>query len=126
MKKVFAYIVVSPLVLLGVFPLNVSAMHRHPCCPMMATTVAYAPHRVSIANFAFRPANIKVRRGATVTWTNHDTTSHTVTETDGSRGPRSGILGAGKSYSFAFNMVGTFRYHCAIHPNMTGTVIVTN
>lgn len=85
-----------------------------------------ATDRVEIANFAFSPADITVKKGTTVTWTNKDSTAHTVTETDGKAGPASGDLSQGKSYSFTYNTVGTFAYHCSIHPDMTGTVTVTD
>jgi plastocyanin len=85
-----------------------------------------ATNQVVINNFAFSPANITVKKGTTVTWMNNDSTTHTVTENDGQKGPDSGDLATGKSYSFTFESNGTFKYHCAIHPEMTGTVIVTD
>lgn len=81
-------------------------------------------NKVAIENFAFSPAAITVKKGTTVTWTNNDSTSHTVTG-DQTGGPDSELLGQGKSYSFTFNTVGTFAYHCAPHPQMTGKVTVT-
>lgn len=39
---------------------------------------------VSIQNFAFSPGTIQVTAGTTVTWTNNDQTTHTVTADDGS------------------------------------------
>ncbi len=80
---------------------------------------------VTIENFAFSPANITVKKGTTVTWTNKDSATHTVTETDSQKGPDSGNLAQGKAYSFTYDTAGTFKYHCAIHPDMTGTVTVT-
>lgn len=80
--------------------------------------------KVSIANFAFSPATITVKAGTTVTWTNNDTVTHTVTADSGS-GPDSGNLAPGKIYTFTFKTAGTYKYHCAIHASMTGTVIVT-
>jgi plastocyanin len=100
--------------------------------PMTETTVngttgntprSQAGDNVVIQNFAFSPATITVSRGATVTWTNDDTTPHTVT-TDTSGGPDSGQIQPGQTFSFTFNTTGTFRYHCSIHPQMTGTVVV--
>jgi heme/copper-type cytochrome/quinol oxidase subunit 2 len=49
-----------------------------------------------------------------------------VTENDGQTGPDSDLLSPGQSYSFTFNQAGTFHYHCKIHPEMTGTVTVTD
>jgi plastocyanin len=90
-----------------------------------SANTATATDSVTIDNFAFSPANITVKKGTSVTWTNKDSTTHTVTETDGKTGPDSGDLATGKSYSFTFNTVGTFKYHCSIHSDMTGTVTVT-
>jgi len=84
-----------------------------------------ATNTVTIQNFAFSPASITIKKGTTVTWTNKDSATHTVTESDSSTGPDSGDLANGKSYSFTYNQTGTFSYHCSIHPNMTGTVKVT-
>lgn len=81
--------------------------------------------KVTIADMAFSPANITVKKGTTVTWTNQDSVAHTVAENDGQDGPKSSNLANGQSYSFTYNTVGTFKYHCTIHPNMTGTVTVT-
>lgn len=83
-------------------------------------------NQVTINNFAFGPADITVKKGTKVTWTNQDSTSHTVTETDGKTGPDSKTLSNGQSYSFTYNNTGSFSYHCSIHPEMTGTVTVTD
>ena len=79
-------------------------------------------HNISIMNFAFVPSSITVRKGETIVWTNKDTTPHTVTGGDLKSNP----LNQGQTYSFAYDRVGTFTYHCSIHPSMTGTVTVTN
>jgi plastocyanin len=79
---------------------------------------------VTISDFSFNPADITVKKGTTVTWTNQDQTAHTVTETDGQDGPKSGQLNKGGSYAFTFSTVGTFKYACSIHPEMTGQVTV--
>lgn len=80
---------------------------------------------VSIKDFAFSPSGITVKKGTKVTWTNNDSTTHTVTETDSQSGPNSGDLSPGGSYSFTFGTAGTYHYHCSIHTSMTGTVTVT-
>lgn len=81
---------------------------------------------VTIQNFAFTQSSITVKKGTKVTWTNKDNVTHTVNETDSqSGGPNSGDIAPGGTYSFTFNAVGTFNYHCAIHPSMLGAVIVT-
>lgn len=80
---------------------------------------------IAIQNFAFAPASTTVKVGTTVTWTNQDSASHNVVETDGQAGPQSSTLANGQSYSFTFAKAGTYHYHCSFHPSMTGTVTVT-
>jgi plastocyanin len=77
---------------------------------------------VSIVNMSFSPANLTVAVGSTVKWTNNDAMAHTVTSDNGSFD--SGNIAAGASYSRMFSTVGTFSYHCTIHPGMTGTITV--
>ncbi|MBX4197301.1 cupredoxin domain-containing protein [Candidatus Saccharibacteria bacterium] len=76
-------------------------------------------------NFAFMPADITVKKGTTVTWTNNDSAAHTVTAISSSSGPSSGTLNQGDKYTFTFNTAGMFHYRCSIHPDMLGTVTVT-
>ncbi|MGI8406848.1 MAG: ScyD/ScyE family protein [Thermomicrobiales bacterium] len=77
---------------------------------------------VEIVNFAFTPDTLQISTGAKVTWTNNDTTAHTVTAKDGSFD--SGNLNPGESFSFTFTQAGTFDYICNYHPNMTATIVV--
>lgn len=91
-----------------------------------ATTnpVAATTDKVSISNFAFSAAKISVKMGTKVTWTNNDSVAHTVTADSGT-GPKSDNISPGGTYSYTFDSVGTFAYHCNIHPDMIGTVTVT-
>jgi len=79
---------------------------------------------VAIENFAFNPASVTVKVGTTVTWTNRDSSQHTVTG-EGEGGPRSQPLKKNDSYTFTFSRPGTFKYVCTFHATMHGTVIVT-
>src|SRR4051812_32963466 len=67
-----------------------------------SSAVPVATDTVSIADMAFNPADIKVKAGTKVTWTNSDNVSHTVTESDGQDGPKSDTLTPGQTYSFTF------------------------
>jgi plastocyanin len=78
---------------------------------------------VNIVDFAFEPAAVEVPVGATVTWTNGGGAPHTVTADDGAF--NSGNLDPGATFSQTFDSAGSFPYHCEIHPQMTGTVNVT-
>lgn len=78
---------------------------------------------VKIAGFAFAPDSRSAKVGESVTWTNGDSATHTVTADDGAFD--SGNLSGGKRFSFTFDTAGTFPYHCNIHRSMKGTVTVT-
>lgn len=77
---------------------------------------------VAIAGFAFSPASVTIDVGDSVTWTNNDDITHTATADGGSFD--TGNLGSGASGAVTFNTAGSFPYHCEIHPQMAGTVIV--
>ena len=81
-----------------------------------------AADEVTIADFAFDPAELEVAAGATVTWTNNDSATHTVESDDETL--MSDDLPNGATYEMTFDEPGTYEYVCGIHPNMAGTVIV--
>jgi plastocyanin len=78
---------------------------------------------VEIKGLAFNPASITVKAGSKVTWTNNDSTTHTVTLDDNS--VDSGNVNVGSTFDHTFGAAGTFAYHCKIHSSMHGTVTVT-
>lgn len=77
---------------------------------------------VDIRNFAFNPQQITVKNGDKVRWTNNDFVAHKITSDTGIF--VSEIIDTGKFFEFIFTSVGEFPYHCAIHPSMTGKIIV--
>ena len=77
--------------------------------------------KVTIDNFTFSPAELKVKVGDTVTWSNHDDIPHAVV----SAGKfRSKTLDTDDNYSFTFTTAGEYKYFCSLHPHMTGTIKV--
>ncbi len=87
-----------------------------------AGTALAADRSVAISGFTFSPRTVTVNVGDTVTWTNSDAQAHTATS--GSAWS-TGDIGNGESASITFSTAGTFDYICAIHPTMTGTVVVS-
>ncbi|MGJ5039256.1 MULTISPECIES: cupredoxin family copper-binding protein [unclassified Bradyrhizobium] len=84
--------------------------------PLRAETI-----KVTIDNFTFTPAEVTVKVGDTVAWTNHDDIPHTVV----SAGKyRSKTLDTDDSFSFTFAAAGDYKYFCSLHPHMTGLVKV--
>jgi len=79
---------------------------------------------INIQSFAFVGGTITVALGTQVTWTNKDSSPHTVTSDSGTE-LSSGSLGQNATYSHTFNTAGTFPYHCTFHSSMTGSITVT-
>jgi plastocyanin len=90
----------------------------------LASPVAVAAEMtVKIANFTFAPGALTVPIGTTITWINDDDIPHVVSEKDGKF--RSKALDTGDRFSQVFSAAGTVEYYCAIHPRMTGKIVVT-
>ena len=78
---------------------------------------------IEMVDNGYRPATITVAKGSTLSWSNAGALPHTVTDREG--GFDSGIVMPGDSYRRTFASAGSFEYFCTIHPEMVGTVIVT-
>jgi plastocyanin len=77
---------------------------------------------IAIDNFTFAPGRVTVAAGTRVTWVNRDDIPHTVVAV--TRSFKSRALDTGDTFSFDFNVPGTYDYFCSLHPHMTGTVVV--
>jgi plastocyanin len=77
---------------------------------------------VTIENFNFVSASITVPAGTTVVWTNADDVEHTITASDNSFSSQA--IEPNGDFSQKFATPGTYSYFCAIHPFMTGKVVV--
>ena len=107
-RGIFALAVASTLTLAGVVTL--------------APTGEAATPKVQIKAFHFVPDTLTVPVGTSVTWTNGDDETHTVTATD--RAYTSSGLEHAERYTHRFTAAGTYTYFCALHPHMTATVVV--
>ena len=85
-------------------------------------TVAAGDPAVKIDNFSFGPSGLTVTAGTTVTWTNRDDVPHVVASVDNQF--KSKALDTDDHFSFTFTKPGTYEYFCAIHPKMTGKIVV--
>ena len=88
-----------------------------------AESAAPGAGAVSIVDFAFEPAQLSVKVGDTVTWTNEGSAPHTVKWSDDE--PESDQLGSGDTYERTFDAAGSYPYVCGIHSQMEGTITVT-
>ena len=86
-----------------------------------AATPATEDIKVNIDNFTFEPAQLTVKVGTTITWTNRDDIPHIVV----SAGKfRSKTMDTDGTFSFTFTAPGDYKYFCSLHPHMTGMVKV--
>jgi plastocyanin len=84
-------------------------------------------NHIAIAGYGFTPQVITVKMGTTITWTNYDSATHSITSgtpTTPTTLFDSGELAQGQSWSNIFTTAGVYTYYCDEHPGMTGVVIV--
>ena len=110
------------LLLVGALAMPSSALDRG-ARSSERSALAATGSRVKIVDFAFRPKTITVAKGTKVTWKNGGSVSHTTTSNKGLWD--SGALAPGAAFAHVFKKVGTFKYHCTIHPTMTAKIVVT-
>jgi plastocyanin len=109
------------LFLMGIAILLSGCSSQQPTTTTSPATTTPSGNNVEIKGSAFNPITITIKKGDTITWTNNDPVTHTVTipgVTD------SGSIPSGQTFSFTFSNAGTFDYHCSIHTSMTGKIIV--
>jgi plastocyanin len=76
----------------------------------------------------FNPDPINIKMGSTITWTNTDVETHTVTsgspDSNTNKGNEfdSGNLNPKQTFEHTFSKAGTYSYFCVTHPSMTGIV----
>lgn len=78
-------------------------------------------YTVHIVNYSYRPANLRIRAGDSVTFVNDDEIAHTVTAAGSID---SGPIDWHKSWTTTFSKVGRYDYDCEPHPYMRGSVTV--
>ncbi len=92
--------------------------------PAEASAPAAKTTQIVIDTFAFSPRELTIVPGTRVTWVNRDDVPHTATSSIKPRTFDSGALDTDATFSFVFKVPGSYDYFCAVHPHMTGKVIV--
>jgi plastocyanin len=85
------------------------------------TATASRSVTVTIKDFKYKPGAIEIDSGDRVVWANLDDVKHTATK-GGSF--TTGKIKPGKAVAVKFSSRGTYRYHCTIHDDMFGKVVV--
>ncbi len=86
-------------------------------------TTAAGTVPVSIVDFAFNPTSITAKVGDVVGFTNTGSTAHNATLDDGSC--KTPNINPTKTDGLTFTAAGTYKFHCSIHNQMTGTIVVS-
>ena len=102
-----------------------------PTTPPTQTGPVKSPEAVSTANsqpiiiqnFHFIPDSLTIKQGTKVAWINTDSVTHLIASDNNEFSSKT--LGQGNTFAYTFNTIGTFKYHCGIHPSMLGSIIVT-
>ena len=117
---------------LALFMIGLSACvsERSTSSTPIDTTTCSTPSNVAgstlvfIRSFLFVPATVHVKAGESVAWVNCEPTSIPHTSTSDAAGWESGSLAPNEAFVRTFPTVGTYPYHCLIHPNMRAMVVV--
>jgi plastocyanin len=78
---------------------------------------------VTVVDFDFQPSEITAKTGQVIAFTNTGSAPHTAT-LDGGQCATPTIQ-PGKSDGLIFTVAGTYKFHCSIHSQMTGTIVVS-
>jgi plastocyanin len=121
---------ITVLIALAVGLISLS-IHSTAIFAQTGTSISIVPGASAPNNPKFydpSPANVAV--GTTVTWTNQDSTLHTVYSGSPDDSANSGKLfqstymAKGQTFQHTFDTAGTFNYYCTLHPFMMGQIIV--
>ena len=128
----------SPKLLIGVLVISISILSASPNMfyqkPIYAqattasVSIVQGSSSPTISN-PYDPSPLTVKTGTSVTWTNKDSSIHTVTSGLPEKGDvgtlfDSSLINPGMTFVHVFDKQGTFDYSCTLHPFMHGQIIV--
>ena len=94
------------------------------------TNIIIPNGNANVGNTSFyKPLNLEIPAGTTVTWVNEDAVPHTV-QSQNAEGKIIGLFNSapiytGERFSYTFENEGTYNYFCSLHPWRIGLVTVT-
>jgi len=91
---------------------------------LLAAAPAFADVTVTVGHNRIEPAQVKIKKGESVTFHNVDEMpgGHTIVADDGSFA--SPPLAKGQDFTQKFDKSGTIKIHISQHPNTTGAITV--
>jgi plastocyanin len=109
---------------LGLSKLLKGGSSSTPAASSAARTPAGPVSAINIKSGKFRPKNVTVKVGSTLTWTNNDDIQESITsDTPGVFD--SGLLAPGATWKYTFDKAGVFPYHSTGKDGAYGSVTVT-
>jgi len=78
---------------------------------------------IIIKGSAFIPSRIKVKKGTKITWINKDTMQHSISPIVGAPGD---TIEPGGKFEMTMSSTMTTYYKCSFHPNMFGSIMITD
>lgn len=106
-------------------------MKTSPAITLLAILLFVAPtwageatEQVEIRDFAFHPAQITVKAGTTVRWTNREKRQYHSVWFEEAGDPEPDYFFPEEYFERSFDKAGVFNYRCGPHPRMRGTVTV--
>jgi plastocyanin len=96
--------------------LNSSGQLQTILSPPGKVTLLNGSTNVAVRDFRYDKPNLSVPAGSTVTWRFYDTDEHNVLLADGPRNVASPLLRRGGLYAKKFDVPGTYRLFCMLHP----------
>ena len=94
------------------------------CLLMSVSAVQAEPRAVEILKFKFIPAEITVKAGDTIRWTNREKRQYHSVWFEALGEPEPDYIFPDEFFERSFDEPGSFAYHCGPHPEMTGVVHV--
>lgn len=82
-----------------------------------------AAGEVLMKGIMFKPKDITVKVGDTITWKNEDPVDHNAVDTATGKF-ESETFGEGGTFEYTAEEAGKIEYVCTLHPGMTGTITV--
>jgi plastocyanin len=92
------------------------------------TGVSMVPSSSSLTEIVYDPNPVQISTDDTIRWTNDDSQPHSATSGENAQADGrfdSGIMAPTTIFERTFTEPGEYPYFCILHPNMLGTVIVT-
>ena len=126
-RHVFSAVTALALLLMISCGQNAEPLPTNPTPTPLVTANAYIlPGAVSLNDWAFGDEPVVIYKNERLRWVNMDSLTHRIVadSPDATDFRKTDELRPGGEQSLVMTKLGTTTIHCAIHPSMTGTLIV--